>query len=217
MKDLIKVYLKEEKERKRLYDLHGEERLLKEQYPILVGIDEAGRGPLAGPVYAACVCLPTGVFIDGLNDSKKMSEDKRTQIAEAIKEKALFYAYGYASVEEIDAINILNATLLAMKRAILKCPVTPDYALIDGNVLPDDLSCQGETVVKGDLKMPSIAAASILAKTKRDEIMGYIHQTVPEYAFDKHKGYGTKAHYEALGIYGQSLFHRQTFLKRFNK
>ena len=217
MNQLIKQYLKEEKERKRLYDFHGEERKLKDSYPILVGVDEAGRGPLAGPVYAACVCLPTGIFINGLNDSKKMSEDKRKVIADEIKEKALFYTYGYSSVEEIDKLNILNATMLAMSRAIKKCPVTPDYSLIDGNLLPEAMTCPGEAVVKGDLLMPSIAAASILAKTKRDEIMAYIHKAVPEYSFDKHKGYGTKAHYEALETHGQSLFHRETFLKRFKQ
>lgn len=217
MNQVVKNFLKDEKERKRLYDFHKQEKELKNNYPILVGVDDAGRGPLAGPVYAACVCLPTGIFINGLNDSKKISEKKRNIIATEIKEQAFFYTYGYSSVKEIDNFNILNATMLAMSRAIAKCPIIPDCCLVDGNVLPDTINCNGKAVIKGDLLMPSIAAASILAKTKRDEIMTYIHKIVPEYSFDRHKGYGTKAHHEALKSYGQSIFHRETFLKRFKK
>lgn len=208
----LKQVLKQEQELKRLYDFFKEERELKKNHEVVFGVDEAGRGPLAGPVYAACVFLPLGVQIEGLKDSKKLSPTKREKIAREIKEKAYFYSYGYASVEEVDSLNILNASLLAMERAIGKVPYKIDLCLVDGNKAPM-LSCKVQTIVKGDDLMPSIAAASILAKTKRDEIMGIINSQYPEYLFAQHQGYGTKKHYEALENHGISIFHRKTFLK----
>lgn len=176
------------------------------------GIDEAGRGPLFGPVYAAAVILPTNVEIEGLNDSKKLTEKKREQLFDVICEKAVAFAIGSASAEEIDSINILQATYLAMRRACEALPVAADYALIDGNRMPP-LSISGETVVKGDAKCASIAAASILAKVSRDRVLRELDEKYPQYGFAKHKGYGTKAHYEAIKQFGVLPEHRKTFLK----
>lgn len=212
----MKTILKSEKEYKRLYDFWEDERVIREDFNIVVGVDEVGRGPLAGPVYAACVFLPTGISIPGLKDSKKLSEEKREEIGEQIKEVAYAYTYGYASVEEIDAVNILNATHLAMKRAISKMPLPIDLCLIDGNSGPK-LSVESQLMIKGDDRYPSIAAASILAKVKRDHIMTILDEVVPEYGFSKHKGYGTKVHYEAIEKYGITPYHRKTFLKGLNK
>ena len=178
------------------------------------GVDEAGRGPLAGPVFAAAVILPDGCEIEGLNDSKKLSEKKREALFDVIKEKAI--SWSVASVDEkiIDEINILQATYLAMKNAVEGLDVPADYALIDGNRMPP-LSINGETVVKGDAKSMSIAAASILAKVSRDRFMLELDAKYPQYQFAKHKGYGTKLHYEMLTEYGISECHRITFLKSF--
>lgn len=183
-------------------------------YKAVCGVDEAGRGPLAGPVFAAAVILPEGCEIEGLNDSKKLSEKKREALFDVIKEKAV--SWSVASVDEkvIDEINILQATYLAMKNAVEGLGVPADYALIDGNRLPP-LPINGETVVKGDAKSMSIAAASILAKVSRDRFMLEIDKKYPQYQFSKHKGYGTKLHYEMLTEHGISDCHRLSFLKSF--
>lgn len=191
-----------------------EENAINAGYKHVCGIDEAGRGPLAGPVYAAAVILPLGLEIEGLNDSKKISEKKREQLFDVICEKAVDYSIGIATEQEIDEINILNATFLAMHRAVEGLKTKPDYALIDGNQYPKIPFVMEETVVKGDAKSMSIAAASILAKVSRDRFMLEKAQEYPEYQFEKHKGYGTKLHYEMLNEYGPSSIHRMTFLKK---
>ncbi|MCF2651586.1 ribonuclease HII [Anaeromassilibacillus senegalensis] len=182
-------------------------------YTAVCGIDEAGRGPLAGPVYAAAVWLPEGLVLDGLNDSKKLSEKKREALFPVILENAVSYGIGFATEQEIDEINILQATFLAMRRAFDAMQKRCDYALIDGNRMPP-LPVPGETIVKGDAKSPSVAAASILAKVSRDRVMLEYAKQYPEYQFEKHKGYGTKVHVEALHTYGPSPIHRKTFLKK---
>ena len=166
-------------------------------YKAVCGVDEAGRGPLAGPVCAAAVILPENTIIDGVNDSKKLSEKKREALFDVIKSSARSYCIAYATVEEIESMNILNATMLAMKRAVEGLDVKADYAMIDGNRLPD-LKIDSEFIIKGDAKSMSIAAASILAKVSRDRLLREYAKEYPEYQFDKHKGYGTKAHIEAL-------------------
>lgn len=176
------------------------------------GVDEAGRGPLAGPVCAAAVILAEE--IEGLNDSKKLSEKKREELFPVIKEKALSYSIAFASVEEIEKYNILNATYLAMNRAIEGLHIPADFALIDGNRVPTDITVPCETVVKGDAKSASIAAASILAKVTRDRLMLEEDKKYPEYNFKKHKGYGTKEHTDAILKYGMSPIHRPSFLKK---
>ncbi len=176
------------------------------------GIDEAGRGPLAGPVCAAAVILPLDCHIDGLNDSKKLTEKKREALFPLIQEKALAWGIGWASAEEIDSINILQATFLAMKRAVEQLSVQPGWALVDGNRMPP-LDVPGETVVKGDAQCASIAAASILAKVSRDRLLEEWDTLYPEYGFAKHKGYGTKAHYDAILRHGVLPIHRKSFLK----
>ncbi len=191
-----------------------EEKAVNAGYKIVCGIDEAGRGSLAGPVYAAAVILPLGLEIDGLNDSKKISEKKREQLFDVICEKAVDYSIGIATEQEIDEINILNATFLAMHRAVEGLKTKPDYALIDGNQYPKIPFVMEETVVKGDAKVMSIAAASILAKVSRDRFMLEKAKEYPQYQFEKHKGYGTKLHYEMLKEYGPSPIHRMTFLKK---
>ena len=177
------------------------------------GVDEAGRGPLAGPVYAAAVILPPDVLIDGLNDSKKLSEKKRETLFPLICETAVSYSIAFADEKEIDAYNILQATYLAMRRAVEGLSVPADYVLIDGNRMPP-LGVPGETIVKGDAICQSIAAASVLAKVSRDRFMLEMDKKYPQYAFSQHKGYGTKLHYEALRAYGPSPIHRLTFLKK---
>ena len=176
------------------------------------GVDEAGRGPLAGPVCAAAVILPRDLVIPGLNDSKKLTEKKREALFPVIQEQALAWSIGWATAEEIDRVNILQATFLAMKRAVERLSQKPGWVLVDGNRMPPwDLP--GETVVKGDAQCASIAAASILAKVSRDRLLREWDQLYPQYGFAKHKGYGTKAHYEAIQQFGLLPIHRRSFLK----
>lgn len=189
---------------------------VRNDFPVICGIDEAGRGPLAGDVYAAAVIFDEGVFIDGLNDSKKLTEKKREQLFDEIISKAKAYCIATASVEEIEEINILQATFLAMKRAYEGVGIAADIALIDGNRLPN-LDCKMETVVKGDSLSASIAAASILAKVSRDRYMTELAEKYPEYRFDKHKGYGTKLHNELILEHGPCPVHRMSFLKKLLK
>lgn len=203
--DMAKIILHKE-----LFDYDSE---LRREFPLICGVDEAGRGPLAGDVYAAAVILKDGDMIDYLNDSKKLSEKRREQLYDIIIDKAEAYCIAVASVEEIDRLNILNAAMLAMKRAVEGLDGTPDLALIDGNRLPD-LDCNSRFVIKGDATSASISAASVLAKVARDRYMKEIAEKYPQYAFEKHKGYGTKLHYEMLEKYGISDIHRRSFLKK---
>ena len=182
-------------------------------FKAICGVDEAGRGPLAGPVCAAAVILPPDCVIEGLNDSKKLSEKKREALFDVIKNEALAYSIAMASEKEIDEINILQATYLAMKRAVDSLSIKPDYILVDGNRDPM-FGTDTELVVKGDSLSASIAAASVLAKVTRDRFMLEIDKKYPQYQFSKHKGYGTKLHYEMIAEYGISDVHRRTFLKK---
>lgn len=194
--------------------LEYENAALDEGFEIVCGIDEAGRGPLAGPVCAACVVLPKGEVIEGVNDSKKLTEKKREALYDVIKEQALDYSIAFASEKEIDEINILQATFLAMRRAFEGLTkVEPDIALIDGNAKPG-LDITERPVVKGDAKSANISAASILAKVTRDRYMLEMAEKYPQYQFEKHKGYGTKLHYEMIEKYGVCDIHRRTFLKK---
>jgi ribonuclease HII len=177
---------------------------------LVCGVDEAGRGPLAGPVYAAAVILDPARPIVGLADSKKLSERKRELLAIEIRENALAFAIAWASVEEIDSMNILQATLLAMRRAIEALPVQASEALIDGNRCPR-LTIPARAIIRGDASEPAISAASILAKTARDAEMRRIHESAPQYALDRHKGYDTAAHRAALLLHGPASFHRRSF------
>lgn len=181
---------------------------------VICGVDEAGRGPLAGPVCAAAVILPRGLEIPGLNDSKKLSDKRRRELFPEIQKQALAFGIGFASEKEIDAINILQATFLAMERALAQLPVKPELVLIDGN-REKDFGIPVKTVVKGDSLSANIAAASILAKVSRDDVMLEMAREYPQYGFEIHKGYGTKAHYAALEQYGPSPIHRMTFLRKF--
>ena len=181
---------------------------------LVCGVDEAGRGPLAGPVCAAAVILPPHIEIPGLNDSKKLTDKRRRELMPIIKEKAIAWGVGFASHQEIDEINILQATFLAMERALADLQVKPELALIDGN-REKDFGIPVKTVVKGDSRSASIAAASVIAKVTRDDLMLSLAEEYPQYGFDIHKGYGTKAHYEALRTHGPSPVHRMTFLKKF--
>ena len=182
-------------------------------YHMICGIDEAGRGPLAGPVFAAAVILPDHASIDGINDSKKLSEKKREALYSVIQETAISFSVGFATETEIDEVNILQATFLAMKRACDSLNVKPDFALVDGNRMPH-LDVDTQTIIKGDSLSASIAAASILAKVSRDRLMYEIDKLYPEYQFAKHKGYGTALHIEMLKKYGPCPVHRKTFLKK---
>jgi len=181
---------------------------------VICGVGEAGRGPLAGPVCAAAVILPRGLEIPGLNDSKKLTDKRRRELMPIIKEQALAYGIAFASHEEIDEINILQATFLAMERALEQLKIRPELALIDGN-RQKDFGINVETVIKGDSRSANIAAASVLAKVTRDDYMEAMAAEYPGYGFEIHKGYGTKAHYEALRNLGPSPIHRMTFLKKF--
>ena len=181
---------------------------------LVCGVDEAGRGPLAGPVCAAAVILPPGLEIPGLNDSKKLTDKKRRELYDIMIEQAVSYGIAFASEQEIDEINILQATFLAMERAIQKLSPQPELALIDGN-RTKDFGLPVRTIVKGDSLSASIAAASILAKVTRDRLMEEYDAQYPQYGFAVHKGYGTKRHYETLREFGPSPIHRKTFLKKF--
>ncbi|MCD8096249.1 MAG: ribonuclease HII [Ruminococcus sp.] len=194
--------------------LHEFDLSYYDKYPLLCGTDEAGRGPLAGDVFAAAVIFSPDTVIDGINDSKKLSPKKREQLFDEIKQKALYWAIAAASVEEIDRLNILQCSMLAMKRAVDKLEVVSDLVLADGNKTPP-VDCPTEFVIKGDAKSQSIAAASVLAKVARDRYMLEMAQKYPQYSFEKHKGYGTKLHYEALDKYGACEIHRRTFLKKY--
>lgn len=197
-----------------MVDFSIENAYMHQGYSVIGGVDEAGRGPLAGPVYAAAVVLSPETTIDGLNDSKKLTEKKREALFPIIQEKALAYGIGFATEQEIDEINILNATFLAMRRAVENMRITPDLLLIDGNLKPKIGVCEEVPVIKGDAKSMSIAAASVLAKVSRDRFMLQLAEKFPQYAFEKHKGYGTKLHYEKIQEYGISPVHRRTFLKK---
>ena len=193
-----------------------ENELKSKGFELVCGIDEAGRGPLAGPVFAAAVILPDGLEAIGLNDSKKLSEKKRDILFDIIKEKALYWGVGTASEKEIDEINILNATFLAMKRAVDNMGVAPSICLVDGNRKPQT-GYKEETIIKGDAKCISIAAASVLAKVSRDRFMLELDKEYPEYQFSKHKGYPTALHYEMIKKYGVSPVHRVSFLKNLDE
>ena len=190
-----------------------ENSIYDEGYELICGVDEAGRGPLAGPVCAAAVILPRGLEIEGLNDSKKLSEKKREELYDVIIEKALAYGIAFADVEEIETYNILAATFRAMNRAISMLELKPQLALIDGN-RNKDIEIESRCVVKGDSNCADIAAASVLAKVTRDRYMLEMAEKYPQYHFEKHKGYGTKLHYEALREHGPSPIHRLSFLKK---
>lgn len=194
-------------------DFSYENEAKQKGYKFVCGVDEAGRGPLAGPVCAAAVILPENCNIEGLNDSKKISEKKREKLFDIIIQNAIAYSIAYGTLEEIEEYNILNATYIAMNRAIEGLNILADFALIDGNRVPKDISVPCETVVKGDSKSCSIAAASILAKVTRDRLMLEYDKKYPQYHFAQHKGYGTKAHYEAIKQYGVCEIHRLSFLK----
>ena len=181
---------------------------------LVCGVDEAGRGPLAGQVCAAAVILPPGLVIPGLNDSKKLTDKKRRELYDVITAEAVSYGIAFASEKEIDEINILQATFLAMERAMAQLAPPPELALIDGN-RSKDFGLPVRTIVKGDSLSASIAAASILAKVTRDRLMEQYDEAYPQYGFAIHKGYGTKRHYEALREFGPSPIHRMTFLKKF--
>lgn len=193
--------------------LEYENAALNSGFEVVCGIDEAGRGPLAGPVYAAAVILPKGHIVEDVNDSKKISEKKRDLLFDKIIDECVCYSIGTASEQEIDEINILQATFLAMRRAVAGLEIKPDIALVDGNKKPG-LDIAEQTIVKGDSKSANIAAASIIAKVSRDRYMLEMAEKYPEYQFEKHKGYGTKLHYEMLEKYGISPIHRKTFLKK---
>lgn len=196
-----------------LYEFDNE---IRRDYPIVCGTDEAGRGPLAGDVYAAAVVFEPGVIIEGINDSKKLTEKKREKLFDEIISNAKAYCIATASVSEIEEINILNAAMLAMKRAIDGLEMKPDIVLADGNKTPP-VDVEVRAVVKGDALSQSIAAASILAKVQRDRYMKELDKKYPEYQFSKHKGYGTKLHYEMLKQHGISEVHRKSFLKNLNE
>ena len=180
-------------------------------YDAVCGVDEAGRGPLAGPVCAAAVILPKGMILEGVNDSKKLTEKKREALFDYVRESAVSYSIAFATVEEIESMNILNATMLAMKRAVEGLDIPADFAYIDGNRTPE-LSIPSQYIIKGDALSMSVAAASILAKVARDRLMLQYAKEYPQYHFEKHKGYGTKVHTEALREFGPSPIHRMSFL-----
>ena len=190
-----------------------EDELRDKGIKLICGIDEAGRGPLAGPVFAAAVILPENCDIPGLDDSKKLSEKKREELYDVIIERALYYGIASASEEEIDEVNILNAVYRAMNRAADKLGIEPEICLVDGN-RNQGITRESMCVIKGDSKCACIAAASILAKVSRDKFMLEMADKYPQYAFEKHKGYGTKIHYERIREFGPSEIHRKTFLKK---
>ena len=193
--------------------LKHENELRDKGYKFICGVDEAGRGPLAGPVCAAAVILPPDTIIEGVNDSKKLSEKKREELFDVVINTALSYCIAFGSVEEIEEHNILATTMMTMKRTVEGLDVKADYAIIDGNRMPN-LDIPGNFVVKGDANSMSIAAASILAKVSRDRLMLEYAKEYPQYCFEKHKGYGTKLHNEMILKYGPSKIHRMSFLKK---
>ena len=199
-----------------MLDYQLENELYEQGYTHVCGVDEAGRGPLCGPVVAAACILPCGLVIPGLNDSKKLSEKKREILFEQIKNEAISYSIACATVEEIDEYNILEATLLAMRRAIDGLDIKADFALIDGNV-SRDFQIDAKAVISGDATSPSIAAASILAKVTRDHMCVELDAAYPQYGIAKHKGYGTKVHMQALREYGPSPIHRKQFIRFLEK
>lgn len=199
-----------------MLDYKFEDSFKTDTIKMICGVDEAGRGPLMGPVVAAACILPPDVEIIGLNDSKKLSEKKREALFEQIKEKALAYSVAFATVEEIEELNILNATMLAMRRAVEGLSIPADMALIDGNS-SRGFDIPTKTVVKGDATVPAIAAASILAKVTRDHMCNEYDKEYPDYGFAKHKGYGTKAHMDAIRKFGPCPIHRPSFLKFLDK
>ena len=194
-------------------ELFESDSAVRNDYPVICGVDEAGRGPLAGDVYAAAVILDDETLIEYLNDSKKISEKRRELLFDEIKDKARAWCIATASVEEIDRLNILQATMLAMKRAVEGLGVKPDMVLVDGNRLPE-LDCPAQCVIKGDATSASIAAASVLAKVARDRYMRELDEAYPQYRFSQHKGYGTKLHCEMLREHGVSPVHRKSFLRK---
>lgn len=194
-------------------DYEFEKAAVNSGFSCICGVDEAGRGPLAGPVCAAAVILPAGAVIEGLDDSKKLTEKKREKLYDIIKQTAVAYSVAYGTLEEIETVNILETTYLAMNRAIEGLNVKPDFALIDGNRVPRGIKIPCETIVKGDSKSMSVAAASVLAKVTRDRLMLEYDKKYPEYNFKKHKGYGTKEHTELIKQYGPCEIHRLSFLK----
>lgn len=192
-----------------------DESITADASAIICGTDEAGRGPLAGPVFAAAVILPPGCEIEGLNDSKKLTEKKREKLFDEITEKAAAYSIAQIDAGTIDKINILQASLLAMRNAVAGLGVAPGIVLVDGNADPKfELEAETRLVIGGDAKSACIAAASVLAKVSRDRYMLKLHEEYPRYGFDKHKGYGTKAHYAALDAFGACPEHRESFLKK---
>ena len=195
-----------------MVDYTHESAQIQKGFSLVCGVDEAGRGPLAGPVCAAAVILPQGLEIEGLNDSKKLSEKRREGLYDVIKEKAVAYSIAFASVEEIEQYNILQATFLAMTRAVEGLSVKADFALIDGNKIPPALPVPAEYLIGGDALSASIAAASVLAKVTRDRLMVEMEDIYPGYDFKKHKGYGTKVHRDALLELGPCPIHRMSFL-----
>ena len=200
---------------KSLDELYAAEKTLHgEGVALVCGVDEAGRGPLAGPVCAAAVILPEGAVLSGLDDSKKLTEKKREELYDEIMTAAVAWGIAFASVEEIEELNILNAALLAMNRAIAQLDPTPDLALIDGNTTRS-IAVPARAVVGGDGKCACIAAASVLAKVTRDRYMRELAEKYPQYGFDKHKGYGTKAHYAAVDEYGLCPAHRPSFFRKY--
>lgn len=196
--------------------LKFENETYEKGYECVCGVDEAGRGPLAGPVCAAAVVLPKGIIIEGVNDSKKLTEKKREALFDVIVNEAISCSVAFGTVEEIESINILQTTMLTMKRAIEGLSVKADFALIDGNRLPK-LSIDSQCIVKGDAQSMSIACASILAKVSRDRLMLEYAKEYPQYCFEKHKGYGTKLHTDMIKEYGPSPIHRMSFLGKIQK
>lgn len=194
-------------------DYEFEKAAVNSGFSCICGVDEAGRGPLAGPVCAAAVILPEGAVIAGLDDSKKLTEKKREKLYDIIKQTAVAYSVAYGTLEEIETVNILEATYIAMNRAIEGLTIKPDFSLIDGNRVPRGIKIPCETIVKGDSKSMSVAAASVLAKVTRDRLMLEYDKKYPEYNFKKHKGYGTKEHTELIKQYGPCEIHRLSFLK----
>ena len=195
-------------------NLYEYDNAIRSDFPVLRGADEAGRGPLCGPVCCAAVVLPADFVCDDINDSKKISEKKRDKLFDIIIENALAYSIEMVSAEEIDQINILNASLIGMKRAVLNLDITPDMVLVDGNKTPKEMPCETRAVVKGDATSMSIAAASILAKVSRDRYMAQLDKEYPQYQLLKHKGYPTKQHYELIAEHGIQPFYRKSFFTK---